>query len=345
MKKTKFLFLIVSLLMITVNLNVADATEKKETKAEQLTEHELQQFIKPPKFLPGEILFYADWYEGYDNNVNLDSTRKGDTYSELALEVGYKQPFKNDFDITLDYYLSALSYHEVTDGSFYDSNLSVELEKEIFDSKADLGLSSNFEYNYYPKDESSVYYAIEPKVFIQHNFNENVYQKVIYSFLFKEYTDRKTQDTAGADKAADRKDLRNTIAHELRAIVFDEYVLKLKNQYFFNNSNDQYLDYYDYYSYRVDATAILPVFPLFFKDLYGLVNLGYQLRDYTARSLIDDTSRSEEDNFYNVISSLIYDLNDKLSLSFNYVYSQNESNEPSEEYSGSTFSLGFHYAF
>ncbi|MFH1848012.1 MAG: hypothetical protein ABH825_02195, partial [Candidatus Omnitrophota bacterium] len=118
--------------------------------------------------------------------------------------------------------------------------------------------------------------------------------------------------------------------------------LKLKNQYFQNDSNDQYLDYYDYSAYRVDATVVMP---LVFKQLYGLVNLGYQYRDYDDRTTVDDSTKTQKDDLYSIVAAVIYDLNDAFSVSLNYTYNQNESNESYEEYSGSTLSLGAHYAF
>jgi len=345
MKARALIILLVFSLMAMSVPTFAALTEKKEVKEEQAKQKQLQEFLKPVQLPKGEILFYADFYEGYDNNVNLDSTRKGDTYTELALDAGYKQPFGNGFDVTLDYYLSAITYHELTDGSFYDSNLSVEFDKKLTSLPFRFSLSSNLEYNYYPKDESARFYAIEPETFIRHDINDNIYQKLVYSFMFKEYTDRSPQDGAGASKPGDRKDLRNSLTHELNFILFNEYILKLRNQYSVNDSNDQYLDYYDYDTYRIDATVIMPVFPVLFKNLYGLLNCGYQFRDYKTRTLVADTSKTQEDDFYNVLSALIYDLNDAFSVSFNYTYNQNESNEPSEKYSGSTYSLGLHYAF
>jgi len=323
----------------------AAETEKEEVKRQQLTETEVQEFFEPPVLPPGEILFYCDLYQGYDNNVNLDSSRDGDFFTELALEAGYKHSFKNGFDATFDYYLSAITYYEVTDGSFYDNNVSVQLEKELFDAPFGFGAGNNFEYIYYPKEEGSIFYANESEVFIQHNIAEGIYQRLIYKFMFREYTDRKARDWANVAKGADRRDLRNSIIHEVRAIIFDKYVLKMRNQYFINDSNDQYMDYYDYSSYRIDTTFILPIFPFFFENFYGLISLGYQLRDYDSRQLVNDASKTQEDDFYNAIGSLIYDLNKSFSISLNYVYCQNESNEPSEEYSGSTISLGLHYAF
>lgn len=341
MRKAKLICIVISLLLIAFTANAAE-TDKEEVKRQQITEAELQEFFKPTKFLPGEILFYCDLYEGYDNNVNLDSSRDGDFYTELALEVGYKQPLRNGFDATLDYYLSAINYQEITDGSFYDNSLSIELEKDLLDALLKLGIGNNFEYIHYPKEENSIFYAAEPEIFIQHNISKSIYQKLIYNFMFREYTDRKALDGLARDKDSDRRDTRNSLTHEARAIIFEKYILQLRNQYFVNDSNDQYMDYYDYSSYRIDGTLILP---LFFERLYGLISGGYQLRDYKTRQLVNNVSQTQEDDFYNTIASVIYDLNDTFSISLNYKYSQNESNEPSEEYSGSIFSLGLHYAF
>ncbi|MFH1790887.1 MAG: hypothetical protein ABH885_02750, partial [Candidatus Omnitrophota bacterium] len=219
--KLKRLNLILMAGVLAVAPYCAKATEieKKEAKGQQAQEHELQELLKPQKILPGELILYCDLYEGYDNNVYLNSSRKGDLYSEAALELGYRKPFANGLDATLSYYLSAINYNEMTDFSFYDNNLKLEVDRDIFDSLFKLGVSNNVEYIYYPKDEDSIFYALNSEVFIQHNFTNDIYHRLIYSFMAREYDSRKAEDGSGVDKSAERRDLRNGVAHELRAVL------------------------------------------------------------------------------------------------------------------------------
>lgn len=292
--------------------------------------------------LPGKFLFYCDLYEGFDNNVNLDSNRKHDLFTEVDAQIGYKKPFDGIFNATVNYYLNSITYHEVTDASFYDNNIALDLGANIFDGNAKLTWVNAVGYNYYPHEELSTYLLYSPQLSIKHKLTEAISQKIAYDFQLKGYPDRKATDGAGLPKESDRIDIRNGVTHELSGSFFNDVFLRLKNQYYVNDSNDQFMDFYDYRSYRANLTAIMP---LLTKKLYGLLTVGYQRRDYNNRQLVNDNSKTEADDTYNAGSSLIFDITKTISVSLNYDYIQNESNEPSEEYSGSTMSCGFHYAF
>lgn len=288
------------------------------------------------------LLFYCDLYEGYDNNVNLDSSRKGDLFSEIDLELGYVLPFAKKFNGTIDYYLGSVVYHDMTDATFYDNNLSLGLDSDIVEDKLNLALDNIFEYNYYPNEEASTYISYSPQLSLRHNFNEAIFHVLSYDFAVTEYSDRKAVDGAGVKKESARQDIRNGITYELGGLAIKDIFFKVRNQYYVNDSNDQFMDYYDYWSYRFNVTAILPLF----KDrLCALVGAGYQRFDYDTRQLVNDKDKTEKDDLYSMSASILFDLTKRFSMSLNYTYRQNESNEPSEEYSGSIFSAGLHYAF
>ncbi|MBI4335343.1 MAG: hypothetical protein HY589_01665 [Candidatus Omnitrophica bacterium] len=287
------------------------------------------------------FIFYSDIYEGYDNNVNLDSSRAGDIFTETDTELGYARSLTDSVNATLDYYLTTQNYHDITDATFYYNNLSLGLDMDMLGQKAGASFVNNVEYNYYPNEEASTYVSYAPEISVKHNFNSKAYQKLSYEFMIREYTDKKAQGASGVNKDSDRRDIRSTLAHELTGMFFRDFFIKVKNEYFVNDSNDQNTDYYDYWSYRVSASVIMPVIG----KLYGLAGAGYQRRDYSTRPLVNDRTKTEKDDSYDIFSSLIYDITAKTSLSLNYVYKQSESNEPSQEYSGSTLFAGLHYAF
>jgi len=291
---------------------------------------------------PGKFLFYADAYEGYDNNVNLDSQRKKDVYTEVDAQLGYKYPFNSLFGATLNYYLNSLNYYEVTDATFYDNNLSLALDTNLFDEKAKLTWGNSAGYIYYPHEERSTYFSYDSQISLKHSLTKTFSHKLAYDFIFRDFPDRKAGNGAGAAKGSDRMDIRNSLTYELSGLLVRDIFMRLNNQYYVNDSNDQFMDYYDYSSYRTSLTAIMP---LFTKRLYGLVTIGYQRRVYNSRQLVNDKSETEKDNTYEGGSSLIFDITKKISMSLNYLYRQNESNEPSQKYSGSMVSAGFHYAF
>ncbi len=330
------------ILLFNKSASASDLSDKKNSAMGQTQQDIFGEIYNESRFLPGKLLFYCDLYEGYDNNVNLDSFRKKDMFSEVDVELGYKQPLTTEINGTLDYSLNSTNYHHVTDASFYDNSLSLNFDSDIFDERANIALNNKVEYNYYSKDELSTYTSYNPQLALKHNINESVFQKLCYDFELREYTGTRATDGTGSKRDTGRSDISNGVSYEIGATFLKDIFIKVKNEYLVNDSNDQFMDYYDYWAYRVAVTGVMP---LLTKRLYGLVSIGYQRTDYNSRQLVQDNTKTEKDNLYLASSSVIFDITKRLSVSLNYTYRQNESNEPSQKYSGSIMSAGFHYAF
>ena len=137
-----------------------------------------------------------------------------------------------------------------------------------------------------------------------------------------------------------RDDVRNTVEYEIGK-YFTRDLLKLKIQYYFNNSSEKYLHFYDYDSFKTSISLT----HLFNESVFGYVAFSRQFRDYRSRSLIVDTSSLEWDRTYLVTTGLYYNLTKNCSLVANYTYRQNWSNEPTQEYEGTIVSCGINYSF
>ena len=338
-----FIPVLAILLFLNSDLNAAgDAGRKELAQTQRQEDMEFGKAYGESRFLPGEMLFYCDLYEGYDNNVNLDSSREKDIFTEADMELGYSQPVALDLNATLDYYLNSVTYHNITDASFYANNFSLDLDSDIFDGMANVAFNNRIVYNYFPREELSTYIAYDPQICIKHNFNESLFQRVVYDLGIRGYIDSKAADGANERRDTDRMDISNSVSYELGGLFLGGFFVKIKNQYIKNDSNDQFMDYYDYWAYRAAVTAMIPILT---QRLHGLLSAGYQRTNYDSRQLVDDDTRKERDNLYNISSSLVFDMTKNISVSVNYAYRQNGSNEPSQKYSGSTISAGLHYAF
>jgi hypothetical protein len=75
------------------------------------------------------------------------------------------------------------------------------------------------------------------------------------------------------------------------------------------------------------------------------VSLVYRYMRYKDRRSTEDTGRRERDHTYIFNSSLYYDLSDNFTLGVTYSYSENVSNDPFQDYSGSVISGGIYYNF
>ncbi|MFH1905449.1 MAG: hypothetical protein ABIK53_08020 [bacterium] len=289
----------------------------------------------------GKTLFYVDFNNGYDNNVNLDSSeseRKEDFFSQFDMELGYECPFSELYKAKIDYYLNSKSYYKINEASFYDNNIELELTRKLTDIFT-ATISHNFESLYYPDDDSD-YFGNDSKLSFRHDIKEWIYQKLSYDFISKDFYEQKTRDKSEANMDFNRKDLRNCLTHELGIWVNDTSI-KLKNKYYRNDSNDEYMDYYDYSSYRVSLTISASVIS---DKFLGTISGGYQIKEYDERLLVDSDS-TQKDNSYDISASLHYDISKTTSLSLNCSYSENNSNESSEDYSDTTTSFGIHYVF
>lgn len=302
----------------------------------------VKEAIEKTKAPPGKLLFYADIYEGYDNNVNLDSSRRGDIFTEADAQLGYKCHLTENVGAAINYYLNSVTYHKITDASFYDNSIALNLDRDLFGKTVNIFWTNTGEDNYYPNESGSGYMSYNSRMGIRNNINERFYHRLYYDFMYRDFPDRKSRDGDRVPRDSDLNDLRNGITYELCGLVYKDIYIKIKNQYYVNDSNEQFIDYYDYWAYRASVTAIMP---LLTKRLYGLVGAGYQRTVYDSRQLVNDNTRTQKDNLYSAYSSIIFDVTKKTSISLNYIYRQNSSSEPSEKYSGSIISAGFHYAF
>ena len=289
----------------------------------------------------GKTLFNVDFYNGWDNNVNLDSEeseKKEDFFSQFDMELGYEYPLNELYKAKVDYYLNSRSYYRINEACFYDNNLEFELIRKLTDIFT-ASISHRFESLYHPNDDSD-YFGNDSKISIRHDIKEWIYQKLSYDYMSKYFYEQKTWDKSEANVDFNRKDLRSCLTHEL-GIWTGGALIKLKNTYYRNDSNDEYMDYYDYSSYRVSLAISARVIS---EKFLGMIGGGYQIKEYDERLLIDSDS-TQRDSSYDVSASLYYDINKTTSLSLNCIYFENKSNEPSEEYWNTTMSVGIHYAF
>jgi hypothetical protein len=138
-----------------------------------------------------------------------------------------------------------------------------------------------------------------------------------------------------------RRDERSVLRHEMGAYVGNVAKLKCINEYYWNESNFQYLDYYDYMSYRIGGSLITVLMP----KVFGTTNFYYTRRRYDSRTLSDNNQSTQRDNLYTVTGSIIYDMTKDLSFFASYSHSENHTNEPLEQYVDTLYTVGANYSF
>jgi len=319
-----------------------EETTPKYLGATQKKTYEKAEEIKGAKVFKAKYFFAAA--QGYDNNVYLDSQRKGDTFSEGILDASVVYPMTGRWDIFGGIGVHDITYWDVTDASLVDTDLKFGFEGKFFGTVT-LTALNDFEVVEYPYNEDGSYIGdkigfkikhLLPKTYLPATF----FHSFGYEYFYKDYMDRKASNGYGARSPNDRVDKRHTLNSEFGA-YFKKAMLKLSSEFYVTDSNDIYFDYYDYQSRRIGLSLIY----LFTDKMTAIFSVGHQRKHYDHRVTQVDNTKCETDNIVTAGASIFYDIYKNASLGLNYFYRENDSNDPIQEYSGSITSLGLYCRF
>jgi hypothetical protein len=283
--------------------------------------------------------FYIGALEGYDNNVYLDSRRKRDTFDQIMADAVFRYRLNDKLDIKARYDFTSITYHKFTDVSMLDNQVAASFEYYPHDTlKVEAGYLIDF-VDYF-KGKDSDFMMDGPFTGMRYYIHKKVYIGGMYQYSTYDYRFRKIRNSSNQITDITRRDKRNTVMAEFAAYLGKLFV-KVKNTYFWNDSNDQYLDFYDYNSERINLYTAYPVTD----KLTLLLNGGYQRRDFKSRTTVKDPNKKQNDNIMMLGGGLCYKLLPSCSISLNYSYRQNYSNDPMQEYSGAIGTLGVNISF
>lgn len=320
--------------------NAYCATDKRKEDVGEVT------MAEPP---PSKIKsFFSEEWElktrlnvlfGYDNNVDLNSFRKGSEFFETYLKTELYKALSEDVNLILGYNFLNLAYINVGSASFYKNTASVGMERE-FPNKLKGYTNFYFDWVDYPNDDDGNYLGYRYDIGFRDKITQTIYHKFEYNFLSKDYLARDIRDTSNVVQSIKREDVRHGVNYEVGK-YFKKFLLNFFYDYFTNDSNEEYLEYYDYDSYKAGSSVTY----LFTKKIIGYLSFAHQWKYYDDRVTIGDTSVKADDATYLGNASIFYKWNDNVSLGLNYSYRQNRSEEPSQEYSSSVISTGIFYKF
>lgn len=280
---------------------------------------------------------------GVDLNPLVDPSKKTDSYIEETTDMHFQYPLADlSFGRTKSIFgfnIANINYFKVTDVNILDTVVDARVEQEVFD-RIVVGAGYAVESLYFPNNSDGTYVSNEFNADVKHKITDRIYQKGTYRLLIKNYTDRNIQL---ADKTVDdqlRFDVRNTFEYELGVYIGSKTKFRVFDQFYINNSNEEYQNYYDYLNNKVGCSLVRSLT----KKLCSVTTFYYQFRRYYDRYISDGNTR-EKDDYYMVSTSLLYDLAKDVSVFFNYSHIENHSNEPTEKYADSTFESGLYYSF
>ncbi|MFH1407209.1 MAG: hypothetical protein ABIH01_04345 [Candidatus Omnitrophota bacterium] len=275
---------------------------------------------------------------GFENNVNLDPTRKGDNFVKGNIVATLKYPIAEKVKLKGGFEFIDTTYWRYTDYSTMDAIFHGGAETQITE-KLLLTNHYDFEILRYPRNERFNYLTHTLGSKLKYFFNKNIYYSFGYEFLYKDYDKLTTYLSSGLSSDKRRNDYRNVLKEELGLQAFGA-LFRLRDEYYFNKSNDKYMDYYNYSVYKISASAYRPII----NKLSAMCGAAYQWRWYDNRR-ISIGEKKERDRSFTTNGALIYEINKYLSWMANYAYVQNYSNDPIQRYSESIMTSGIFFSF
>lgn len=339
---------ILAVLSSATGLSMADVFTVQDQEAKQkYTAATTQVPLKAKPYPKTEVLdtdLSAGVTHGVDSNPLLDSTHKADNYTEETVDMRYFYRLPKSkwgpSDLRFGFNVMNVNYWNQTDVNIFDgvgdANLDVQVCKNLT-----MTAGYVFEYMWYPHASTGNYVGNEANFFFKHKITDWLYQRAGYRYIYRNYFDRKILLSNGNQGSQLRRDERNVLRHEMNAYVGDIAKLKCINEYYWNESNFQYLDYYDYTQYRIGGSLITILMP----KVFGATSFYYTRRRYDHRTLSDNDQSTQRDNLYTVTGSLIYDITKNLSFFASYSHSENHTNEPLEQYVDTLYTFGANYSF
>lgn len=316
----------------------ADEEESRQKQRDARAATETPQIVMPKRQDNLDLNIYISATEGFDSNVFLDSSRKGDLFDEAVVGLGIKNSVNDSFAFKIDYSGRSITYHEYSDFSMFDNDISLTVEYYI-GKAARLRAGYDADFINYMKNENGDFLRKGPFADFRYFIAPRTYVGAGYSYQLYDYDKRKIRNGENQMLDMTREDHRHNIMGEF-ATKLGKLSFKLKNIYYFNESNDGYMDFYDYTADRVSGYIAYPVH----KKLQLIFNGGYLRKDFKSRKITGGSSK-EYDDLMILGGGAYYIFSPSLFLNANYTYRQNYSNDPVQEYSGTTGTVGLHYFF
>lgn len=282
---------------------------------------------------------YVDSQLGYDNNVELDPTRKEDGYSQGSANFEFNYNEIDRLKLITGTDLFGLMYFNHNRNNLINVSPYLGFDYEI---TPDI-ISSNrviYEYFGYPKEKENTFHGLRLTTELRHYLREDVYHEIAYEYLWRWYPKRRNILTSLVQADNNMREGQWRLRYDV-GFFGDNLFLRISNQLSANNSNYEFQDYYDWWQYR-----LRPSIMYFFTDkIYADVAFVYRRIVYKDRIITTSASDKERDNNYLLNASLYYDVNESVTLNCTYTYTENTSNDPFQKYSGSTVTGGFSYNF
>lgn len=282
-------------------------------------------------------------HAAYDNNVNTNAERRGDSYLEQYFSYSWVPTFNDHLAAEVGTWYFGDWYFDTADTTIVDNAFNASLK--IFPTGSpDLEWQPGVEraYAYYPFSEDST--TIEDKVFLKFKgrFWKGWSQGGKYEFSYKEYDTKHPRLSTSTNyimgNVLEKK--RHTIEYYIGFPV-GKNNCKIKGKAYKERSNDAYIDYYDVNSTK--ATAELG--RSLTKKLYMKLSSAFERKNYCERSLAATNNAAEYDDVFTQKVDLYYTLKKGWTLSYTFTHKKSDTNYPVSDYNSMSHKAGIYISF
>ncbi len=315
------------------------ASEEDDASSQYAVEQDKEDLTAMERMgLDGE--FFLDTRIGYDNNVDLDSSRTQDCFSQSFLNVEIDKEITDKLTLRGGADIFNITYFNQNTDNLLDMVPYIGTEYFIL---PELRLRSEIaiEGMWYPNKKENTFYGLELRTYLRHYIFDNTYHELGYETIYHKYPDRKTYNRDSVKSDKNRLDTRHKFHYVIGTLLFNTFYAKLNNEFTINDSNDAFQEYYDYWDWRIKPSVAY----FFTEQLYVYTNFSYKYRDYKDRRSTEDANKTVKDHVYTAKLSLYYDITENYTLASTYSYTENNPNDPFYKYSGSNITLGVNIVF
>ena len=272
----------------------------------------------PPPFLTAS----SGIAQGYESNVNLDGSRRGDFFTQETAGVTLNPRLTSWLSGAFTYDLLHTHYVELRDANLLMNTLGGAIQLQPH-SRVRVDLAYEYSLVDFPFNTADSFLDRRTGVEVLSALTHWLTHQAGWTYQLRDYDTRKARDGAGNDlPGTDREDERHIVSQELRA-RFPKTSARIGGQYYRNVSNDLFQDFYDWEDYQVRGVVSQVLSPKW----VGIVVASSERRNYQQRS-VPAINVGERDTLTTLAGSLIYLINDHAQLTYSLTYRHQDSNDP-----------------
>lgn len=277
---------------------------------------------------------------GYDNNTGLNAQRYGDKFAQETMSIYHKRLLNQKAQMRLSYNALNVNYFEATDQNVFLNDFSGGVNY-LLNNTTMWENNYTFQFLELPYNSSVSSFNNEFRSGIKQKLGSRYLLRYGLAISQRDYRERKMRTGDGLPADDGRVDGRVVLDASLAYKWLPAVTLNSGTVIYQNASNDAFNDYYDYMAYKCFAGYSWQINP----KLVSSGQLTYERRHYNSRSLVDVDDLAQSDHIYTLNLGLYYKLTNQLTMGSTYTYREKNSNEPSQQYSGSIGTLGLYLTY